>query len=179
MSAVQIRPPRPVSADVAQAGRATAFQAACCPFEAGRSLRLRRLARLARLSGLNPVMSETTWGFDPLSLRHLCGERSLIGKAPGCDPVRCRFKSGRPPQPFLLTVAQLEERRGHCATLRWLRIRTRRPEVRVLPGRPVLASTTAVAQRKSATLRRSRSAVRIRPAVPTVRRSSNRQDARL
>ena len=109
MPQVQILPPRPLFADVTQVGRVPAFQAGCCRFEAGRPLRLRRLARLACLSGLNPVMSETTWGFDPLSLRHtIVG----AGKAPGCDPVRCRFEPGRPPQPFLLPVAQLEERQA-------------------------------------------------------------------
>ena len=43
-------------------------------------------------------MPGRAWGFDPLSLRQITGEPSLIGKAPGRDPGRCRFKSGGSPQ---------------------------------------------------------------------------------
>ena len=79
-------------------GRATGFHPVGCRIETGCPLQLRRLARLACLSVLKTVMPGRAWGFDPSSLRHNTGEPSLIGKAPGRDPGRCRFKSGGSPQ---------------------------------------------------------------------------------
>ena len=114
MSQVQILPPRPHFADVTQVGRVPAFQAGCCRFEAGRPLHIQEARKVGVLIGPENRDVGNDVGVRSPQPPPNDGERSLIGKAPGCDPGRCRFDPGGSPHverwPSLVQGAWLEIR---------------------------------------------------------------------